>query len=620
MLTKWRFRKLSTGEPERNPRETEFFRLTEPSEALVRESIQNSLDARTNGSHVLIKVRFGEVEKNSIISYLENLNSHLEAAVLLPAAYNGSETIKFIVIEDFGTSGLDGEVYERPTERPARRSNFYNFWWCEGKSYKAGKEAGRWGLGKTTFHMISGLRAFFGLTFRADDNRKLLMGKVLLKTHRIDNDVYSYDGYFTANDNYTPITNEEDLEDFKRKFAISRKNESGLSLVILMPTDTITSSDILKYSILHYFYPIFKNMLEVKVENAENILLNKDNLCELASALNWDGSEWEGEDVKEILNFVRLSIDAPQSILLIENPSSPKINSNSFGESLSQLKQSFNNGNLLKFKIPVRIIKSNDNQSDTYFEISCKKNSILDKAIEFYVRSGIRILPRKSALGSRPVIAMLVADEPEIAEFLGDAENPAHTEWNERTGEFKEKYLNAYSLLRFINKSMAMLVSFLDEPPQEQQRDFLREIFSIPISIEEREKEEEEEKETQVPIIPSVPGNPKIFIIERISGGFNVSLNGNVNVKFPLNAKIMVAYDIRRGNPFKQYDLFDFDFNQNQIEINSSDCLITRRERNFIELEVTGQNFLLTMEGFDLKRDLVVDIKKLEGGNHETEI
>jgi hypothetical protein len=602
------------GEPERNPRETEFFRLTEPVEALVREAIQNSLDAR-GGADVRVKVRFGfgKIDKTSINSYLRALDTHMGSAGLLPPEYTDSGTISFIVIEDFETTGLDGET----SGRPEPRSNFYNFWWCEGKSYKAGREAGRWGLGKTTFHMVSKLRVFFGLTLRSDDNRKLLMGKALLKTHRIGNDVYSYEGYFTTDDNYTPVSDEGTLEDFKRKFAIRRENESGLSLVILMPDERITSSDILKYSILHYFYPVFNGMLEIQVEDTENTLLNKDNLCDLASTLNWDDSELEDIDVNEILSFVRSSVNAPPDTLTIDSPESPEINVDSFGERLSQLKQSLNDGNLLKFRIPVRIIKSNGNQSDTYFEISCKKQPALTKAIEFYVRSGIRILPRTPVLGGRPVMAMLVADDPEIATFLGDAENPAHTEWNERTGEFREKYSNACPLLRFIKKSMGMIVSFLDEPPRERQRDFLKEIFSIPMRMED---EEEGEETTHPPVIPLVQRPPRIFVIERIPDGFNVSLNRSASVQLPVKARIMVAYDVRRGNPFKQYELFDFDLSQNVIDIALNDCSVIRREKNYIELEITGQNFSLTVTGFDSKRDLVVDVKKIEKESHETEI
>ena len=61
------------------------------------------------------------------------------------------------------------EKQEKMVDFPGGKNNFYNFWWYEGKSEKKGKERGRWGLGKTTFHVASKIRLFFGLTVRQDD-------------------------------------------------------------------------------------------------------------------------------------------------------------------------------------------------------------------------------------------------------------------------------------------------------------------------------------------------------------------------------------------------------------------------------------------------------------------
>ncbi len=44
---KWRFKALSIGDPERDPHEAEFFNLAGISEVIVREFIQNTLDAKT---------------------------------------------------------------------------------------------------------------------------------------------------------------------------------------------------------------------------------------------------------------------------------------------------------------------------------------------------------------------------------------------------------------------------------------------------------------------------------------------------------------------------------------------------------------------------------------------
>lgn len=206
----WRFKKREPGVPERDPHEAEFFRLKDPAEALAREIIQNSLDARTNVKPpVFVSFHIGDIEKRNAGNYLSgDLEQHLKACDLLPADYKELNRVRFITIEDFGTTGLDGAT-GKDGGSPEKGNNFYDFWWREGMSGKSGHQAGRWGLGKTTFHIASKLRLFFGLTVRQDDSRELLLGKALLKTHRFSNAVYHYHGYFTA-ENSKPVENNSD--------------------------------------------------------------------------------------------------------------------------------------------------------------------------------------------------------------------------------------------------------------------------------------------------------------------------------------------------------------------------------------------------------------------------
>jgi hypothetical protein len=55
----WRFREHLPGEPVRNPIQGEFFSnetIANDAEALVREGIQNSLDARLGASPVIVRI------------------------------------------------------------------------------------------------------------------------------------------------------------------------------------------------------------------------------------------------------------------------------------------------------------------------------------------------------------------------------------------------------------------------------------------------------------------------------------------------------------------------------------------------------------------------------------
>jgi len=614
----WQFIKLEPGMPERDPHEAEFFRLTNPAEQVVRETVQNSLDAKIEEvGPIRVNFILGNVRKERVRNYLGDLEPHLSACNLLGDTYTSSDRIRFLTIEDYGTTGLDGATAE-DWSRPAERSNFYNFWWCEGKSRKSGREAGRWGLGKTTFHLASRLRSFFGLTVRNDDRRTLLMGKSLLKTHRIGADVYHYYGYFTA-ENYIPISEEGFIRTFMNDFQISRDIEPGLVIVILMPDDEIYFSSMVRAAIINYFYAILKGLLQIEIKEVpdKTLILTADNLIETAFLQNWQDIPWEGIDVRGLLQFIQASINNGNVIEIPQDTINTGITQETFGEEITNLKEQFNRSSLLSFKIPVRIQKKNENPRNSYFHIHIKKSPNVKQAQEIYTRSGITISGIKT-LGSRSIYALFVAEEETIAEFLGDCEPPAHTDWNERIEEFKEKYENAVRTLRFIKGSIKQVASLLDQPPAERQVDFLKEIFFVP-----KNREGKGIDTTSKPIIPGIKRGLALFDFVRVDRGFKVFLKQeDKNIQFPLRRTIKVAYDVRRGNPFSQYEPHDFDLGSNIITIQSTGCSILERSRNQMKIEVAGSDFNLELTGFDFRRDLVVSVyeeKSREAGN-ETQI
>jgi len=602
----WHFKPVERGIPERNPRETEFFKITSPAEAVVREFIQNALDARRNQEIIKVKISFCCKRRNTITSFLDDtLKQHLVACQFLDY-WGYPDNISCLILEDFGTTGLDG-----PPAPDAGNGNFYNFWWREGISEKMGQRAGRWGLGKTTFHLVSKIRTFWGLTTR-NDGKALLMGKALLKTHTLNNERYHYFGYF-SDENFMPLEDSSVVSLFKENFKINRNNtETGLSIVIPMPVDETGFNAVLKGAIQHYFYPVLTGILKIEIhEDNRTEELNADNLVERASTLEWDNTEWEGMNIREILEFVKITINQDSVSLQIKDPGSPEITSGSFGDQLHERKASFRSGAPLKFQFPVKIKKNDGSEQDSFLTVLLKRFPDLKTPFECYIRSGVT-LSEIRMLGKRPVASLLVAEDEPVCEFLGDCETPAHTNWNERTEGFTEKYENAVRILRFIKKSANQIISILDEPPHERQVDFLKEIFSVPIVPEERE--EKEKGITEKGGGPKLGnGTPEVFNVSMIQKGFSVTLNPQkTNIQLPFNATIKLAYDIRRGNPFAQYEKFDFDVGSGSMNITCQDCNILSRDKNEIKIKVTGQNFRIEVTGFDPTRDIVVYVKEGE--------
>jgi len=119
-IPQWRFRKMRPGEINVDPIEGEFF-TTEAigsiTDALVRESIQNSLDAAHGDDQVTIRFSFsagpgrGSDSQTVIKTYLETLKPHLEARHAgLQQIPSTAENLEHILIEDYGTRGLQGDI------------------------------------------------------------------------------------------------------------------------------------------------------------------------------------------------------------------------------------------------------------------------------------------------------------------------------------------------------------------------------------------------------------------------------------------------------------------------------------------------------------------------------
>jgi len=197
---------MTRGEINADPIESEFFstkHLDSVADALVRESIQNSLDAGLPGQMVGVAFRlFTENQdiNGGMTHYLDGLHPHLNAEqnglIKVPSS---QKTKTFLIVEDYGTRGLEGDPAQDDDFQPANRlkkNDFFYFWRNIGRSKKSDTDRGRWGLGKTVFQATSQINSFFGMTVRQSDGRSLLMGQSVLKTHLVRGSKHSPYGWY----------------------------------------------------------------------------------------------------------------------------------------------------------------------------------------------------------------------------------------------------------------------------------------------------------------------------------------------------------------------------------------------------------------------------------------
>ena len=193
MNPQWHFNPRRPCDRMRDSANDAFFTaesLENLSEALVREAIQNSLDAaqRDPGGLRQVTVRICFVPnapteaRQSLARHFASAQHNFERGLgwtsLAPLF---AENTGYIVFEDFGTKGLTGDVNEWRLER-AEENAFFSFFRAEGQSAKTGENIGGWGIGKQVFPTASRLHAMFGLTVRKEDPARVLMGSAVVRT------------------------------------------------------------------------------------------------------------------------------------------------------------------------------------------------------------------------------------------------------------------------------------------------------------------------------------------------------------------------------------------------------------------------------------------------------
>lgn len=622
---RWEFRRPARGEINSDPTNAEFFTGDEnysPADSIVREVIQNSLDARLGSEAVKIRIFFPDASLGSAAAEIwsRNLWPHAHAAGSgLRKPPQASEQVDFLVIEDFGTRGLCGDP-EQDHDRAAtgeQKNDFFYFWRNVGRSVKVDSDRGRWGLGKTVLPAASRAQAFFGLTFRSSDQRTLLLGQAMLKTHRIEQENFSPFGYFGQihDDAFaSPIEDEDVIKTFCDHFQLLRRSAFGLSLVIPFPAFDITPRGVLLSCIAHYFYPVLAGDLIIEIAvGSMTTLLDHESLRSVVEQL-------PDEAVKgPLLKLVDMTAEAQAFSLeqlvglnTFNGKKNPKWNDEIFPHDQADiLRDRWNAGNAIGFRIPLRIQRVGWTPEGSHFDVFLKRDQELEKAEDHYIRQGITITEVKG-LKHPGVRGIVVATDGPLCALLGDAENPAHTEWNERSEHFREKYEHGASVLRFVKSSLQAIAGFLNKTAEGIDPNLLSGLFSIEIPDAEHNSagtrtRDLRGKKAFAPFELEVHSGPDNFVLTKTSGGLRVSCAGAAG-RTPGSLVIEAAFEVRRGDPFRKYSPLDFDFGDGRFDVLAKGASITLAKGNRVEARIQEIDFAIRIEGFDALRDVRVRV------------
>lgn len=620
-LPKWRFREMQPGEINVDPIEGQFFTtevLSSINDALVREAIQNSLDAAADEGPVTVRFSFLSLSsrKTSFVRdrYLDGLLSHLRARdaglAEIPA---DTEPLSFLLIEDFGTRGLQGDVSQYDDlDDDIRRNDFYYFWRNIGRTRKGDTDLGRWGLGKTVFQAASRINSFFGLTVRRDDGRRLLMGQSVLKIHRVDGKRYAPYGYFALFNGHLalPVADGAAIDPFCVDFSVNRGSRPGLSILVPFPDPDLDSRQCIKSIVKHYFFPILSGALTVEVHDGSRThTLNGSSLERLMR----NNPVFERIGMRGVVDLAQWALGRKDSEFetLQEPPPgrAPKLRADRFDKGqLERLAERFHRKQRIALHVPISVQRKNRKEIvHTGFSIFLERDDTLDKAEDHFIRQGITV-PEVTSLKHKGVRAIVSVTDRALSTFLGDAENPAHTEWERNNKRFKQRYLLGPTTLDYVKTSPREIVKLLTQPRKGRDETLLRHLFSLPESPIGKEGSKPTDRtgkgEPGTVVKPFIDvAGAQYLQLYPIKGGFKLVKKPSAKL-LPRIITVQMAYEVRSGNPFKKYTPLDFDVSREPIFLSVEGAQLMVCRNNVLQVEVKRPDFVLAVVGFDSHRDL----------------
>ena len=625
MLPNWRFKPYSPGDTYRNSTADAFFdsdTVSDPGKALVREGIQNSLDANKIHPDRPVFVRISLVNQDTAPSWGDVEKYFAMAWPHYTTERSGlhrgeipsqQEKCTAIVFEDWDTTGLLGDTEEWREPEEFDGNDFFDSFRAEALTHKTPGDRGSRGVGKATFIQASRVNTLFGLTIRHNEPRRLLMGRSVLRSHRLGGKHHHGDGYFgipsSVSDGLTsPIEDKDFIDRFIQTFRLERQEESGLSVVVPWPDQDIDEKTIFRAVCENYFYTILNGGLEVLAELPETqLILNRGNLSQEMQ---------KDESLSRLVPVVNLAEWATQGNAENERHVlnlHPDTGTYSWSRSLfpegllDMLRETLQHQQRFMVRVPVPVRKRGAAAQESYFDvyITCDDSNYVTAPA--FIREDILIAdvrPRPSRDGIRGLV--VIDDEP-LAAFLRQAENPSHTQWQQN--RVKKDYIQAPSLVSFVVNSVREICSLASAENREVDKRLLADIFPIPDSGEGSNGDDNGGTNGN-----GGNGHASDLRINSINGGFSVTPTHH-SFQPGDRVEIKVAYARSRGDAFARYMTTDFQVDQEPITLESLGLELTEVVNNRMVAKVTSPKFRIAVTGFDENRDIRVRADKIGGAD-----
>lgn len=599
---------------------------------LLREVLQNGLDAKKDKA-IPVTVRLAIATAGLSTSTHLCPPSHLDRlARSLPHSSVKPETpTRFLVIEDFGTSGLIGQTDD--PERDGQGQNWNAFWFREGEGGKEhGSGNGGAGQGKITYFSTSATRTIFAYTVRSDDGTEALFGaSSFLRDYEYDDHKCLRDAYWGVHVQHdggviaTPTSDAALIEMFRDELGVSRKaGQAGLSLVIPEPKE-FEEDDAVRVVIAEFFAPIYRGDLVVQVGAVQ---LDASNIEDLADSRLSDeqARALRTCTTKGFREFYGQALTRSKDGHVVLAPTLKTINELSESafnpEVLAQLRNQLDNEVPIAVRFPITVKPQKGFAMTCHFDVHLARPAELQQVEQ-------AVLRRDLLIGEEPIgggglrqraRALTLIDDAELSKLLLSAEEATHLRWNTRLPRLGEYYKSGAPVVAFVRNAAAKLLEVLTGGDLRRDFRLLAKYFAAPgTAAHVSAKGKKAPKGKESPIVGVIPPPAKTLLaLSTLEDGCKVIPTGSLAENpqsLPIQASLEFAYEGLDRDAFAEYDPLDFDLSDSSFSIKASGCAAGTRALNRLDFEVVNTNFELSVTGFDSNLRLRVRLNYKEASD-----
>ena len=447
-----------------------------------------------------------------------------------------------------------------------------------------------------------------GLATRAD-GRRLLMGKVAIGPRQVDGKVYpAFARWAAVNGGIEqPVEDPGTLQRFQQCFRLQRREgETGLSVVVPWPKSKPDIEEIRRCVLTEWAVPILRGRLVFEIQGEVVDAASARSL--LPEILGEGAARFVGAVASGKKPEVTLpELQAYPKQELVEERIDPVV--------LETLRTSYGQGDAVTVRIPLTVYPDHAESSRGHIDLHLAQAEAGTPPVCLRLRDDITV-PQGGLLRADGVHSALLADSGPVAEFLADAEPPAHDSWKV-TSRLKERWKYAPATLNLIRTAPARLHQLLAVGAEKDLPDELLQYFWFEDpsgSGNGRGRIRRQPKRTPHTPTDLPPPRPRQLTIDQEKGGFTVRAGpGLTSDLLPCQIHVRMAYDLEDGDPLRTWSPYDFNLGDRDgdIEIEQDGASIVELRGNQLLVEARDPDFRVRVHGFDLNRDLEVRVNRV---------